>query len=291
MHRALFCHCYGHSLNLATSDAIKGCKVVSDALDTTFDISKLIKFSPRREGLFENIKKELAPDSPGLRVLCPTRWTVRGESLQSVINNYSVLQEVWDECLESRLQPDIRSRVIGVQAQMQKFNFIFGVILGERILKHADNLSKTLQHRDLSAAEAQAIAELRIKTLQMMRNDEAFSLFWELVKLTASKFDVGDPLLPRRRKVPQRYEVGRAEPEFSSSPEALYKTMYFEALDLVVNCIKARFHQLGYVTYKNLEELLIHAVNRKESEEKFKLVTEFLRVRLCEFCESDLGLA
>ena len=52
--------------------------------------------------------------------------------------------------------------------------------------------------------------------------------------------------------------------------------MYFEALDLVVNCIiKARFHQPGYVMYKNLEELLIHAVNRKEFEEKFKLVTDF----------------
>ena len=78
-----------------------------------------------------------------------------------------------------------------------------------------------------------------------------------------------------KESVSQRYEVGRAEPEFSSSPEALYKTMYFEALDLVVNCIKARFHQPGYVMYKNLEELLIHAVNRKEFEEKFKLITDF----------------
>ena len=26
--RALFCHCCGHSLNLAASDAIKGCKVM-----------------------------------------------------------------------------------------------------------------------------------------------------------------------------------------------------------------------------------------------------------------------
>ncbi len=108
-----------------------------------------------------------------------------------------------------------------------------------------------------------------------MRNDEAFSLFWELVKLTASKFDVGDPLLPRRRKVSQRYEVGRAEPEFSSSPEAEYKRMYFEALDLVVNCITARFNQPGYVMYKTLEELLLLAANRKEFEVEFKAVTDF----------------
>ena len=30
--RALFCHCYGHSLNLAASDADKKCKVMADAL-------------------------------------------------------------------------------------------------------------------------------------------------------------------------------------------------------------------------------------------------------------------
>ena len=134
-------------------------------------------------------------------------------------------------------------------------------------MKHA----KTLQHRDLSAAEAQAIAELTVKTLQMMRNDEAFSLFWELVKLTASKFDVGDPLLPRRRKVPQQYEVGRAEPEMSSSPEALYKQCILKHWIWWSTASIWNSH----VMYKNLEELLIHAVNRKEFEEKFKLVTDF----------------
>ena len=67
----------------------------------------------------------------------------------------------------------------------------------KELLKHADNLSRTLQPKDLSAAKAQIVAELSVKTLQMMRNDESFSLFWELVKLTASKCDIGDPVLPR----------------------------------------------------------------------------------------------
>ena len=72
--RALFCHCYyGHSLNLAASDAVKKCKVMTDALDTTFEISKLIKFSPT---MFDKLKRDLASDCPGFRVLCPTCWTV-----------------------------------------------------------------------------------------------------------------------------------------------------------------------------------------------------------------------
>ena len=95
--RAVYTHCYGHSLNLAAADAIKNSKVMKSALDTTHEISKLVKYSPRRNALFDTLKSQLAPDSPGIRILCPTRWTVRADSLASILSNYVVLQELWDE--------------------------------------------------------------------------------------------------------------------------------------------------------------------------------------------------
>ena len=49
---------------------------MSDALDTTNEILKLLKYSPKRDSLFEKLKMELAPDVPGFQVLCPTQWTV-----------------------------------------------------------------------------------------------------------------------------------------------------------------------------------------------------------------------
>ena len=42
----------------------------------------------------------------------------------------------------------------------------------KELLKHADNLSRTLQPKDIFAAKAQAVAELSVKTLQMIRNDD-----------------------------------------------------------------------------------------------------------------------
>ena len=50
------------------------------------------------------------------------------------------------------------ARINGVVSQMSKFSFLFGV-LGEMILRHTDNLSKTLQHKDFSASEGQEIAD------------------------------------------------------------------------------------------------------------------------------------
>ena len=69
--RAILVHCHGHSLQLAVCDTVKQIRM-SDALDTTNGISKLLKYSPKRDTLFEKIKKELAPDTPGFRVVSTT---------------------------------------------------------------------------------------------------------------------------------------------------------------------------------------------------------------------------
>ena len=68
--RAIFLHCYGHALNFAVGDCVKSNNVLRDTLDTTFEISKLVKYSPRRDTIFEKLKAELAPDTPVFRTLC-----------------------------------------------------------------------------------------------------------------------------------------------------------------------------------------------------------------------------
>ena len=71
----------------------------------------------------------------------------------------------------------MRARIIGVEAQMLKFEFLLGVRLGALILRHSDNLSSTLQHKNMSAAEGQRLAQLSLSVLKKMRCDEDFSAF------------------------------------------------------------------------------------------------------------------
>ena len=96
---AYYTHCYGHSLNLAVADTVKRSATMKKALDITHEITKLVKYSPRRKSAFNNLKDEMSPGNPGVRVLCPTRWTVRADSMESIVCNYSVLQELWDEAV------------------------------------------------------------------------------------------------------------------------------------------------------------------------------------------------
>ena len=73
--------CLNHSLNLAASDTIKLIKLIKEALDTAFEIIKLIKKSPKREKLLEKIKEECLDTSVGIRHFCPTRWTIKHDSM------------------------------------------------------------------------------------------------------------------------------------------------------------------------------------------------------------------
>ena len=163
--RAVFTHCYGHALNLAAGDALKQCKVMRDALDTTREITKLIKYSPRREAIFRAFKDNSPADtSPGIRVLCPTRWTVRADSLSSISSNYDTLQSTWEEAITVTQDSETKARIQGVSSQMTMFNYFYGCLLGELILRHTDNLSRTLQNKSMSAAEGQQVAQMTTQT-------------------------------------------------------------------------------------------------------------------------------
>ena len=251
-------------------------KLMRGALDTTSEISKLLKYSSRRDVVFEKLKSELASNLPGFRTLCPTRWTVKGESLQSVIDNYAVFQGLWEEVKDITTDSDARARIGGVEAQMEKFGFLFGVVLGARVLKHTDNLSKTLQSPSLSAAEGQKLANLTCRTLEKIRNDECFDLFWQRTLQLQRELEVQDPTLPRRRKAPRRYETG-SEGHVHASPKELYRMEYFSVLDLVVNYIKDRFHQPGYGVYQQLEELLLKAASKRNYESELQFVAQFYK--------------
>ena len=98
--RIVFTHCYEHALNLTFSDFLKGCKLMKGALDIVYEITKFVKKSPWHDSAFQVLKEEMSPASPGIRILCPTRWTVKAGALWSIVQNCMVLQALCEESLE-----------------------------------------------------------------------------------------------------------------------------------------------------------------------------------------------
>ena len=90
-----------------------------------------------------------------------------------------------------------------------------------------------------------------------------------------AKLDVSDPILPRKRKVPTRYQVGSSDGSYPTIPKASYCSYYFECLDLITTFIRGRFNQTGYKTLKNLEDLLLKAARNENYQNELDFVLKF----------------
>ena len=122
--KCLFTHCYGHVLNLSVKDACKDVKCLKDTFDTASEICKLVNKSPPRDTHLKKLREETENEDAGIHAFCPTRWTVRGKTLASILNNHQELSDLWKWSLSILKDPEMKARVNGVQT-MSKFNFLF----------------------------------------------------------------------------------------------------------------------------------------------------------------------
>jgi len=151
--------------------------------------------------------------------VCPTRWTFSAATLNSIFRNFAVLREFWEQTRDLSVDSESPARIIGVQAQMSEFSFLFGLMMSERILQHTDNLSRTLQDPNLTAAEGAKIADLTRSTLLKMRSDDNFYLFWARLLKVQEEFEVNEAVQPRKRRSLSRLDDCTAAPEFHSTPK------------------------------------------------------------------------
>ena len=108
--------------------------------------------------------------------------------------------------------------------------------------------------------------------LEGLRNENDFELFWQKIENMRVQFDIDEPLLPRKRKVPQRFARGIAPAEFATSPKDEYRRVFFECFDLAVMSIRSRFDQKGFKTFSNVEQLLFKACKGQNYEEELDFV-------------------
>ena len=147
-------------------------------------------------------------------------------------------------CLTEYKDKEEKVRILGVQAQMRRFYCLYGLRLGIRLIRHSDNVSASLQTKDLCVAEAQIIAKHTVATLKKIKADENCHLFLEGVKQKATKLDFDAPKLSRKRTAPARIEElfgGKASLEYGNDVISHYHRIYFESLDCIINAIEDRF--------------------------------------------------
>ena len=56
----------------------------------------------------------------------------------------------------------------------------------------------------------------------------------------------------------------------ASDVKTFYRRVYFGAIDTMANCIKSRFSKPGYRAVKNIEQLILNAINGLEYQNQLE---------------------
>ena len=127
----LYVHCYGHALNLVVNNSCIKVKCLKETFEAVREISLLLKKSPKRNTKLYEIGNHSKNNAKSIHTFCPTRWTVRGETLESVLQNHAELLELWEWSLTNVTETEMEGRIIGVNFIMKKIDFYFGCCLGK----------------------------------------------------------------------------------------------------------------------------------------------------------------
>ena len=186
--------------------------------------------------------------------------------------------ELWENCLEEKLDSETKSRIIGVKSQMGTFEYYFGQHPEFLIFVHTDNWSRSLQGTQESAAQGQTITSMTVKTLISLQSDDSFKLYWQKVSREAEELKaISKPKLPRKTRVPKRLDDGTAPRDYPPPVEDHYRSIYFQTLDVMIKCTESRFDQLGYRSYSRLESLLLKAASKKNFREDLNFVCDLYK--------------
>ena len=150
---------------------------IRDSLAIVKDITQLIRNSPKRTLIFEQVKEELRKELPSFRPLCPTRWTVRTEALNSVLKNYAVLLEAFEEIAQS-CRDEQGAKASGIVSKLQEFATFFGLNLSFALFSVSEQFSRMLQDKQTSIDSAVTQGNIVHEHFLSLRNDSEFEKFF-----------------------------------------------------------------------------------------------------------------
>ena len=186
---------------------------------------------------------------------------MRSGSINSILRNYNVLCEELTQIGESSCG-ESSTKALGLLALMEKFSTYFGLKLSHLVFG-ATELSTTLQYKDINAQEVSSAVSAAITFLQRQGFDSAFDKFYKTT-FKDSEVLTEASALPRRRKIPERFENGAPGSEAHPSAKEYFRHHYITFLDMMICELKRRFDQPSFSILRDIETLILSSCNGVE---------------------------
>ena len=62
--------------------------------------------------MLKNLRIESGNNEKSVHAFCPTRWTVQGMTLKSIIDNHNELMDLWESSLKITKDTEMKARII-----------------------------------------------------------------------------------------------------------------------------------------------------------------------------------
>lgn len=275
--RALFMHCAGHNLNLVAQDGMKKILKIADFLSVMKDLVKFVRASAKRNNIFKGIVFEDDDDDDNVGLLkpfCPTRWTVRVKSLKSVKNNYKKILHFCDEVGLETGDCGVKAR--GFSTYLRKFECIILLEISISTLEKVEELNENIQGATITFKSIIKRLNILKTSLNSIRSSEKFNEIWVVIEVLANTHGLENPVLPRKRIAPKRLDKNAQTAYFPTTPEEIYRHIYFEVIDQILVSIDTRFDSENYDILLKMEEFALkkcdiddikmHLLNNEESD-------------------------
>ena len=129
--------------------------------------------------MFDSLRKDVAlnigKSSPSLKILCPTRWTIRHSSITSILKNYRILVVTLEQIQVGH--DEYAAKASGLLNKMEQFNTLF---LAEACIPNfapTEQFSTNLQAIDVTVQEALGGAALLVSHLKSLRTETMYNGF------------------------------------------------------------------------------------------------------------------
>ena len=246
-----------HCVNLSVQDTISSVPMMRDFLHFINDLITFLKGLPKRSAIVEKICKDMHCKQTHIRPLCPTRFTVKYNSLSGLSQQINAVIAALEQIEKKTNERKAAYKASGLSKQFTEFELYFCLHLGLTLFEITDRVSAALQSEKISCGEGINIVQYGVNELKMMRNEDTFQDLWHKSISNADSMGADSPKLPKARRAPTKLE--ESKPHQYQSPDELYRARYYEILDTTAESLNTRINDKANVFLVSAERLLVAA--------------------------------
>ena len=188
---AHYFHCANHRLDLVLQEVAREERLVRDALELARKTANFVKESHKRLQEYKHVcadiqnsvvmegNENMSQSFSNLATICPTRWAVRVNGINSILKNLPALLTVFQKIAnDSSYSVDARAMVEGLLKKLQKFETVLGLCIARDVFQVCEHLATRLQNPNNSINAAYQTISILREQLGSMRCQTNFETLY-----------------------------------------------------------------------------------------------------------------